>query len=269
MNLSKSITRRLEDRVAIVSGASRGIGRATAIAFAREGARIVVNFNKERSKAEEVVKEIKKSGGSAVPIQTDVVQKSQVEEMVKFSIDKFGYVDILVNNAGVSMGGGSLLEFKEEDYDPMWRVNVKGVLNCTRAVAPHMMKNRYGKIVNLASIAGLGTALFPGNMLYASTKAAVIILTKRFALELGQYGINVNAVAPGLIRTEMGLIQGSSDTVDKRLQYFREKSMLRRIGEPEEVANLILFLASDESSFMTGQTITVDGGRIDFMSHSG
>ena len=116
--------------------------------------------------------------------------------MVGEAVKEYGGVDILVNNAGVSRGGGLLLEFKEEEFDPMWRVNVKGVLHCTRAVAPHMVERRYGKVVNIASVAGLGTALLPGNMLYASMKAAVIILTKRLALELGQYGINVNAIAP-------------------------------------------------------------------------
>ena len=192
---------RLEGRVAIVTGASRGIGRATALAFGREGVKVVVNYRQHKANAEEVVDEIKELGGSALAYQADVGDRDAVEGMVEEAVVKFGGVDILVNNAGVAMGGGPLLEFKEEEFDPMWSVNVKGILHCTRAVVPHMMERRYGKVVNIASVAGLGTALLPGNMLYASTKAAVIILTKRLALELGQYGINVNAIAPGLIRT--------------------------------------------------------------------
>jgi len=259
---------RLEGRVAIVTGASRGIGRATAIAFAREGAKVVVNFHRERSKAEEVVEEIEKLGGAALIVQADVGDSSAVKRMVGEALSEFGAVDVLVNNAGVALGGGSLLDFNEDEYDPLWRVNVKGVLHCTRAVAPHMMERRHGKVVNIASIAGLGTALLPGNMLYASTKAAVIILTKRLALELGQHGINVNAIAPGLIRTDMALGRRSPEEQARRIQYFTEKSILHRIGEPEEIANVVLFLASDESSFITGQVITVDGGRIDFITHS-
>lgn len=266
--MASNVKYRLEGRVALVTGASRGIGRATALAFAREGAKIVVNYRRERSKAEEVVGEIEKLGGAALAFQADVGDRDAVERMVEEALGAFGGMDILVNNAGVSMGAGSLLEFNEEEYDPMWRVNVKGVLHCTRAVAPHMIEKRYGKIVNIASVAGLGTALLPGNMLYASTKAAVIILTKRLALELGQHGINVNAIAPGLIRTDMGLGYHRATEQAKRIRYFEEHSVFRRIGEPEEVANVAVFLASDEASFITGQVITVDGGRIDFITHS-
>ena len=262
--MASAVKGEFEDRVAIVTGASRGIGKAIALSFAHEGAKVVVNYLREGSKAKEVVEEIEKPGGSALAIQADVGDHGSVERMVTEVLKKFGKVDILVNNAGVSLGAGSILEFNEEEYDSMWRVNVKGVLHCTQTVASQMMKNRYGKIVNIASIGGFGTSLLPGNMLYGSTKAALILLTKRIALELGNYGINVNAVAPGLIRTEMGLdYLGTKD-----LQYFENRSILGRIGEPEEVANVVLFLASDESRFITGQVITVDGGRIDFITHS-
>jgi 3-oxoacyl-[acyl-carrier protein] reductase len=259
---------RIENRVTIVTGASRGIGRATALLLAREGAKVVVNYHREKSKAEEVVQEIKKLGGTAFPFQADVGDRRSVEGMVTETLEELGTIDILVNNAGIAIGGGSLQDFKEEEFDPMWRVNVKGILNCSRAVSPQMIEKRYGKIVNIASVAGLGTASLPGNMLYASTKAAAIILTKRLALELGRHGINVNAVAPGLIRTDMALGNRTVEEKEQRIRYFKEHSIFHRIGEPEDIANATLFLDSEEASFITGQVITVDGGRIDFITHS-
>lgn len=259
---------RIYGRIAIVTGASRGIGRATALSFAREGAKVAVNYHREKTKAEEVVEEIEKLGGTSFPIQADVGDRRAVEGMVEEVTEELGTIDLLVNNAGVAMGGGSLLEFNDDEFDPMWRVNVKGILHCSRAVAPNMIERRYGKIVNIASVAGLGTAILPGNMLYASTKAAAIILTKRLALELGQHGINVNAIAPGLIQTDMSLGRRTPEERERRIRYFKEKSILHRIGVPEDIANATLFLASDEASFITGQVITVDGGRIDFITHS-
>ncbi|MGQ9680330.1 MAG: SDR family NAD(P)-dependent oxidoreductase [Candidatus Bathyarchaeia archaeon] len=266
--MSKKTYRRFEGKTAIVTGASRGIGRATALALAREGAKILINYRTRKTEAENLVKEIERLGGESLPFQADVSNEKAVREMVETTRKRLGCIDILINNAGILTGQGPLLEAEESEFESMWSVNVKGILSCTKAVTPQMIEKRYGKIVNLASIAGFGTALLPGNTLYSATKAAVIVLTKRFALELGQYGINVNAVAPGLIRTDMGLGQGDHASED-RLEYFREKTMLRRIGEPEDVANLILFLASDEASFITGQTVTIDGGRIDFLSSSG
>lgn len=266
--MTNIIKGRIENRVAIVTGASRGIGRATAVALAREGAKVVVNYHREKTKAEEVVKKVEKLGVTSFSIQADVGDRRAVERMVEETLGELGTIDILVNNAGVAMGGGSLLEFNEDEFDPMWRVNVKGILHCSRAVARHMMDKRYGKIVNIASVAGFGTALLPGNMLYASTKAAVIILTKRLALELGQYGINVNAIAPGLIRTDMAMGNRTKEEREQRIHYFKESSILKRVGEPEDIANATLFLVSDESRFITGQVITVDGGRKDFITHS-
>jgi len=230
---------------------------------------MVVNYRRERSKAEEVVEKIDEMGGEAFAFKADVSDPGAVEMMMEETMDRFAGVDILVNNAGVHMGQGPLLEFDMEDFDPMWDVNVKGVLNCTRAVASHMMDKRYGKVVNIASVAGFGTASLPGNMLYSSTKAAVIVLTKRLALELGQYGIHVNAIAPGLILTDMAMdVQSSEENTEDFLRSRREKRMLRRLGEPEDVANVALFLASDESSFITGQVISVDGGLLNFITHS-
>ena len=259
---------RLDKKTAVVTGASRGIGKAIALLFAEEGANVVVNYYKSGDEAQKVINQIEKKGSKALAFKADVADKVEVEDMVEETISAYGGVDILVNNAGVAMGGGGLLEFDEKEYDPMWNVNVKGILNCTRVVVPHLKEKQYGKIINIASVAGLGTSILPGNMLYASTKAAVIILTKRHALELGPFGINVNAIAPGLIRTEMGLGRHPKPEQLRRIKYFEEHSMLGRIGEPMEIATTALYLASDESSFMTAQVLTVDGGRTDFITHS-
>jgi 3-oxoacyl-[acyl-carrier protein] reductase len=258
---------RVEGLSAIVTGSSRGIGRATALALAREGSKVVVNYRQRRREAEEVVELIQRAGGDAFPFQADVANRGAVQEMVAAAVKRFGGVDILVNNAGVGGGGGPLLELKEGDLDVLMETNVKGMLFCCQSVVPHMREKRYGKIVNIASIAGVGTAI-PGTTLYAATKAAMLILTKRFALELGSYGITVNAIAPGHILTDM-TVEGRSPTeVQERSRYFEEHTMLRREGAPEDIAHAVLFLASDEASFVTGQILTVDGGRIDLLTHS-
>lgn len=259
---------RLDNRVALVTGASRGIGRAIATLFAREGAKVVVNYRRQERKAEDVVRLIREAGGHALAFQADVADRTAVGKMVDQTMNEFGGVDILVNNAGLGVGGASLLDSRDADFDAMVNTNVKGILVCVQAVVPHMMETHYGKIVNISSVAGLGTSILPGNLLYAGTKGAVNIMTKRMALELGSHGIYVNAVAPGLIRTDMGLGERSPSEQEKRITYFREHSMLRRIGEPEDIATVALFLASNESDFITGQVIAVDGGRMDFITHS-
>lgn len=258
----------LDDRVAIVTGSSRGIGRAIALVMGREGARVMVNYHREEAEAKEVAKQVRKRGGEAMTFQADVGERDDVDAMVEECHRSLGSQEILVNNAGMLTGGGGLMDYDDEAFDAMLRVNVKGVINCTKSVAPHMVTQRYGRIVNLASVAGLGTSITPGNISYASTKAAVIILTKRFALELGGYGITVNAVAPGLIRTDMGLKGKPEEEQRERLAYYRGHSMLGRIGEPEDVAEAVVFLASDRARFITGQTLTVDGGRTDFITRS-
>ncbi len=259
---------RLEQRVAIITGASRGIGRAIALLFAREEARVVVNYNRSKDKAAEVVQAIHDHSGSAFAVQADVGDRDAVREMVKMTVDTWGKVDILVNNAGLSRGGGPVVEAQIEDFDAMLTTNVKGVLYCTQAVIPHMKAQHYGKIVNISSVAGLGTSILPGNLLYAGTKGAVNIITKRLALELGPHGIYVNAIAPGLIRTDMPMAKRTLQEREHLVRYFSEHSMLQRIGEPHEIGTTALFLASDDSSFLTGQVIAVDGGRMDFITHS-
>ena len=260
--------KRLDNRVAIITGASRGIGRAIALACADEGARVVVNYNRSKIKAEEVVQLIQAQGGVAFAAQADVGQQDAVQTLIQMTMDTWGRVDILVNNAGLGVGGGSVLDAQVEHFDAMLTTNVKGILYCTQAVVPIMKMQRYGKIVNISSVAGLGTSILPGNLLYAGTKGAVNIMTKRLALELGPYGIYVNAIAPGLIRTDMPMGNRTPKEWEHRVRYFAERSMLGRIGEPEEIASVAVFLSSEASSFLTGQVIAVDGGRMDYITHS-
>ncbi len=257
---------KLDGRVALITGASRGIGKAMALTFAKEGATVIVNYLKHRDQAERVVEQIQKTSGDASALQADVADQTSVKNLIGRVIDQSGRIDILVNNAGILLHS-DILSFTEDELESMWGTNVKGVLYCTRAVAPHMMRERYGKIINLTSIAGLGTAA-AGTTPYAATKAAVGVLTKRFALELGSSGINVNAIAPGLIKTDMILEGLGPDAAAGIIKYCEEASMLRRVGEAQDIAGVALFLASDDSSFMTSQIITVDGGRRDFLSHS-
>ena len=257
------MTGRLAGKSALVTGASRGLGRATALLFAREGAAVAVNYAERGDAAEEVVAAIHQAGGQALAVRADVASQPEVAAMVTQALDAFGRLDVLVNNAGVSHPG-SLLTLDETRLDEMIGVNLKGVVHCCRAVAPGMIERRSGKIVNIASIAGLGTAL-PNTTPYAATKAAVLALTKRLALELGPHGINVNAICPGFIRTEM-----AAASVDEHgFEAIAAKAMLGRIGRPEDIAAAALFLASDEADFITAQILTVDGGRTDFLSHSG
>lgn len=258
---------RLGGKVALVTGASRGIGRATASLFAREGAAVVVNYAKNHEQARQLVDEIEKAGGQAMGVQADVAQRSQVLAMVETALGQFGKIDVLVNNAAI-IHRANIMTLTEEHLDEMIAVNVKGIIHCTQAAAPHMIERRYGKIVNVSSIAALGTTM-PDTTPYAATKAAVISLTKRLALELGPYGINVNAICPGFVRTEMAASGRTPEEMDARFASVVSKTMLGRVGEPEDIAYSALFLASDEASFITGQVLTVDGGRMDFLSHSG
>jgi 3-oxoacyl-[acyl-carrier protein] reductase len=256
---------RLQDKVALVTGGSRGIGRAICEMFAREGASVIVNFAAHAEKAEAVIAAIKQVGGRGIAVQADVSSTVDVQSLVATAIKQFGHIDIVVNNAGVLVPG-NVVHFDEADFDRLMAVNLKGMIHTVKAAAPGMIERRYGKIINLSSIAGLGTAV-PETTPYAITKAAIISLTKRTALELGPHGINVNAIAPGFIQTEM--LDSMSNVNDRaRLDMLAKRAMLNRVGVPGDIANAAVFLASDESSYMTAQVLTIDGGRTDFLSHS-
>ena len=256
---------RLKDRVAMVTGGSRGIGRATVLKLAQEGAAVVVNYRKRGDKAKQVVDQVRALGGQALAIQADVADQAEVQKMVEQSVRELGPIDILVNNAGV-FRRATLLSYDEADVDLMWQVNVKGVVHCSAAVAPLMIEKQFGRIINLSSVAAVGTS-FAGTTFYSATKAAITCLTKRFALELGSHGICVNAVSPGYVGTDMNWKGKSPDEIQKIADVISSRSMLGRVGKPEEIATVICFLASDEAGFVTGQVITADGGRIDFLTH--
>jgi 3-oxoacyl-[acyl-carrier protein] reductase len=251
---------KLAGKVAIVTGAAQGIGKAIAKRFASEGASVVV-ADVKFEKAGRIADEIKAQGGTAVGAQVDVADKSEVQDMVRTAIEKFEAIHILVNNAGI-MRRAPLLELTEEAWDTTINVDLKGVFNCTQAVLPHMIKQRYGKIINISSIAGAGHA-GPDLASYAAAKAGVIQLTKVTAREAGQYGINVNSISPGLIATSLGYVDRTKEETEESVEQRKTITLLGRPGMPEDVANLALFLASEESSFITGQIITIDGGRID------
>ena len=257
---------RLENRVALITGASRGLGKAMAIAFAKERASVAINYVKNYKQAQLICEEIVEVGGKAIPVQADVSKVEEVNAMVKTVEDVYGNIDILVNNAGL-FAPFNLIEDSPTNIDRLYEVNIKGVIYPVQAVVDKMKESNYGRILNISSIAGLGTA-FAGTSGYSATKAAVISLTKRMALELGEFGITVNCIAPGFIKTDMALRGGLTEASPEDLKAVADKAMLNRIGEPEDIAYTALFLVSDEASFITAQTLTVDGGRKDFLSHS-
>jgi len=253
------------DQVALVTGGARGIGRATARLLAQHGAAVCVNYAAHAQAAEDVVAEITRAGGRAIAVAADVADAAAVEAMVARTEKELGALTILINNAGVSWRG-TLDDYDAEQVARMRRINVEGLIYATRAVAAGMRQRRYGRIVNVSSVAALGTAL-PGNAFYAATKAEVAILTSRFAMELGADAITVNAVAPGFVHTD--LTQGGRGAGDWQAteQRFAAKAMMGRIGKPEDIANAIAFLASPESGWITAQMLTVDGGRMDYIGH--
>lgn len=244
----------LEGKKALVTGASRGIGREVALELARQGADVAVNFAGSEAKAKEVVDEIKALGRKAFSVQCDVANSESVTGMIKEVIEQFGRVDILVNNAGITRDN-LLMRMKEEEWDSVINTNLKGVFLCTKAVTRQMMKQRSGRIINMASIVGVsGNA---GQANYVAAKAGVIGLTKSTAKELASRGITVNAIAPGFISTDM--TEELNDEVQKAML---SQIPLARFGDPKDVASVASFLASDASGYMTGQTLHVDGGMV-------
>ena len=255
----------LTGRTALVTGASRGIGRAIAWRLAREGAVVGINYRARQRDAEALAGEIRSEGGRALPLRTDVGDPAAVRSMIQTLEDESGPVDILVNNAGV-FRQGDLGDFDYSQMEGMRRTNVDGLVNATRAVVQGMQAGRFGRIVNLTSIAAHGTAM-GGTTFYAATKAAVSVLTRRFAMELGPHGITVNAVAPGFIVTEMVEQSRTPAEIAALSEQLAAKAMVRRVGKPEDIANAVAFLASPGAGFITGQILTVDGGRMDYIGH--
>ncbi|HET7266237.1 MAG TPA: 3-oxoacyl-ACP reductase family protein [bacterium] len=256
----------LRGQTALVTGGSRGLGRAIAVRLARDGAAVCVNYRSREDEAEAVSGEIRGAGGRAIAVRADVGDAGQVQAMVDRAAAELGPVSILVNNAGVSVHA-TLETFDPARFEQMRRTNVDGVVHATRAVAPAMKQRRYGRIINISSVAGNGTAR-TGLTFYAMTKAAVSVLTRRLAMELGPHGITVNAVAPGFIMTDMVREHRSEQQLRDLVGNLAGLAMVGRVGAPEDVANAVAFLAAPESSFVTAQILTVDGGRMDYIGHS-
>ncbi|MEH7251275.1 3-oxoacyl-[acyl-carrier-protein] reductase [Neobacillus niacini] len=244
----------LKGKIALVTGASRGIGREIALELARQGANVAVNYAGSEGKANEVVDEIKAIGKEAFAIKCDVSNGDEVAAMVKETVDRFGKLDILVNNAGITKDN-LLMRMKEQEWDDVININLKGVFLCTKAVTRQMMKQRVGRIINIASVVGVSGN--PGQANYVAAKAGVIGLTKTTAKELASRNITVNAIAPGFITTDM------TDKLSEEVTTEMLKQIpLARLGEPKDIAKMTAFLASDDASYITGQTIHVNGGMV-------
>ena len=242
----------LKNKIALITGAGRGIGRAIAIALAKEGAEVVINYNGSEERAKEVKQTIEENGGKASIYKCNVSDFVACEAMIKDIVKEYGHLDILVNNAGITKDG-LIMKMKEEDFDSVLNVNLKGTFNTIRHSARQMLKQRSGKIINISSVSGiLGNV---GQANYAASKAGVIGLTKTMARELGSRGITVNAIAPGFVDTEM------TEVLSEEIRENACKQIiLGRFGKPEDIANTAVFLASDKADYITGQVSSVDGG---------
>ncbi len=242
------------NKTVLITGASRGIGKAIAVAFAQKKYNIIINYNNSESEAISVMKEIKNMNVNVIAVKADVSDRRQVDEMISKAFDNFGNIDILVNNAGIAQ---QILfnDISESMWDNMFDINVKGVFNCTQAILPYMIHNKSGKIINISSMWGISGASCEVH--YSAAKAAVIGFTKALAKEVGLSGINVNCIAPGVIMTDMNI-----NCSEETLTELKNETPLNRIGTPENVADAAVFLASEAADFITGQILSVDGGLI-------
>ncbi|OGW17541.1 MAG: beta-ketoacyl-ACP reductase [Nitrospinae bacterium RIFCSPLOWO2_12_FULL_45_22] len=244
---------RVKDKVAVVTGAGRGLGEASAIRLAEEGGRVVVS-DIDLASAQQTADRIKAMGREAIAVKTDVSQRKEAEELIETAVKTFGRIDILVNNAGITRDT-SIRKMTEEDWDMVLNVNLKGAFNCAQFAAKYMIEQKYGRIINLSSRAYMGN---PGQANYSSSKAGILGLTRSLAMELGRYNITVNAIAPGLIKTPGVITLAHYEKVAERAI---QSTPLGRLGEPIDIANAILFLASDEAGYITGDVLHVTGGR--------
>lgn len=244
----------LKGKCAIVTGSSRGIGKAIAKKLASQGVNIVLNYRSSDEEALEVENELKEYGVEVLKVKADISKLNEVEHLIKAAKEKFNKIDIMVNNAGVTIDN-LLIRMKEEDFDNVINVNLKGVFNCLKVITPVMLRQRCGAIINISSVVGLtGNA---GQVNYAASKAGVIGMTKSLAKELGSRGITVNAVAPGFIETDM-----THDLNEEYREKIQQEIPLKRFGTAEDVADVVSFLAGDNAKYITGQVIHVDGGMV-------
>lgn len=244
----------LDNKVALVTGGAKGIGRAVALELARNGAKVAINYNTSEKAAKELVKEIEDIGGNAMIVKADISKNEEVSKMMKNIVNKFGKIDILINNAGV-IEQVKFDSMTEQIMNKMIDTNLKGTAYCIKEVLPYMKKQGNGKIVNISSIAGIAGSMV--NAMYGAAKAGVINMTKTLSRELAEYKINVNSVAPGVTKTDM-ISEIDEEIIDK----YSKETPMKRIAEPEDVAKAVLFFASSQSYFITGQNLIVDGGRL-------
>lgn len=246
---------KFDGKSAVVTGASRGIGRAIAIELAKDGAQVVVNYHSNNEAADEVVQTIEASGGHAVAFQADVGEFDQAEKLIKFAIQEFDDLHILVNNAGITRDG-LIMTMREEDWDRVIQTNLKAAFNCSKVAVRHMMRRRYGRIINITSVSGqMGN---PGQTNYSASKAGQIGFTKALAREVARRNITVNAIAAGFVETDIWA--NVPDAIQEHLDNMQDLIPLNRVGQPEDIAKAASFLASDDAAYITGHVLSVDGG---------